>query len=262
MHSPGRSGFVSWSRFVPLRRQSPAFSLVELLTVMGFMSLLVAVTMPALNSLRGGGDFTRGVDEVALTLNRARTLAMTQNTYVWVGFYEESASASGGGELPPYSGRGQLVLGMVASVDGTRILEDGAAPAALPDDRLRPLGRLQKIARVHLTDVGAPAGTGGEDTFDGRPGAAYEGADAAAGRISSESAERTPFPFSLGNYTFHKTIRFSPTGEAVINGAPTPRRLGEIGLTPAQGDHVAAGQTNLAAIQFSGMGGNVRTYRR
>jgi len=240
-----------------------AFTLVELLTVMGFMSLMLAVTVPAINSLKGSGNFTHAVDEVESTLNRARTLAMTQNTYVWVGFYEQSARETGATtSLPPFPGKGQLVLAVAASVDGTRIFEDGATPATLPANRLRAVGRVQKIPQVHLVDVGSPTGAGDGHKLDGRPDAPYQGADAESSRISSESSLRTPFPFEMAGYTFYKTIRFSPSGEATINGATVPRRLGEIGLVPANGDQVSTSSSNLAAVQFSGIGGNILAYRR
>jgi hypothetical protein len=229
---------------------------------MGFMSLLLAVTVPAINGLKGGGDFTRGVDEIALALNRARTHAVTQNTYVWVGFSEESPLGGNGGGTPPFAQKGQVVLSMVASVDGTKIFEDDAAPANLPDSRLKPLGRLQKIPRIHLTDVGSPNGTGDARSLDGRPDAPYTGDDPEASRISSTSSLRTPFPFMMSGYTFYKTIRFSPSGEATINGQAVPKRLGEIGLVPAHGDKVDPAAANQAAVQFSGIGGNIRTYRR
>jgi type II secretory pathway pseudopilin PulG len=244
------------------KKSSCGFSLIELLAVMGFMSLLFAVTVPAINSLKGSGNFSHGVDEVELALNQARAHAMARNTYVWVGFYEESATGGTSSALPPFSGKGQVVLATVASVDGTRIFEDDATAASLPSDRLRPVGRLKKISRVHLADVGAPVGTGDSHQLDARPDAPYAGADADASRLSSDSALKTPYPFQSGAYTFHKTIRFSPSGEATINGAAIPKRLGEIGLVPANGDRVAADSANAAAVQFSGLGGNIRTYRR
>ncbi len=226
------------------------------------MSLLLAISVPAINGLKGGGDFHSAVDEVALALDRARAYAVAKNTYVWVGFYEESATGAASSTLPPFTGRGRVVVATVASVDGTRIFEDGSAAAMLPPDRLRPVGRLLKISRLHLADVGAPTGMGETGRLDGRPDLPYTGEDAEGSRISSESAARTPYPFQAGTYTFHKTIRFSPSGEATVNGESVPRRLGEIGLIPTQGDEVADSQPNVAAVQFSGLGGKVRTYRR
>lgn len=246
-------------RFLKRNSLSKAFSLIELLTVIGFMSLMLVMTVPAVSSLKGTGDFTRSVDSVELTLNRARTYAITQNTYVWVGFYEESASETGVTSAPPpFPGKGKLVLGVMASADGTKIFEDDATPSMMPDDRLFSLERIQKVSGAHMTDVSAPNGTGDGNSFEGRPSAPYEDGDAEGNRISSDSARKTPFPFKSGGYTFYKTIRFSPSGEATINGAPVPKRFGEIGLVPANGDT----SKNLAAIQFSGMSGDVRTYRR
>jgi len=244
-------------------RKKRAFSLIELLSVMGIMSVLLALTVPAINALKGGSDFTRGVDEVELTLNRARTYAMTQNTYVWVGFYEESALAQGATNTPPpYSGKGRVVMAVVASTDGTKIFDDGMAAAPLPEARLFPLGRVVKISGVHLADVGSPTGSGQGAALDDRPATPYQDDASEAGRISSAHAGRTPFPFAQNGYTFYKTLRFSPSGEVSINGSPVPRRLGEIGLIPTKGDQVMDASENLAAIQFSGMGGNVRAYRR
>lgn len=237
-----------------------AFSLVELLAVMGFMSLLVAVTVPAVSGLKGSGDLNRAVDEVTFALNRARAHAMTQNTYVWVGFVEESSLAPSA-SVPPYTGKGTLVMAVMASTDGTAIFEDGAPATPLPEARLKPLGRMFKVANVHVTDLGVPSGTGEAHKLDGRPSAPYTDADDEACRISSESGQQTPHPFQMSGYTFYKTIRFSPSGEVTINGAPVPKRLGEIGLVPAHGDQVAANPSNVAAIQFSGIGGNVRVYR-
>lgn len=249
--------------YSPTERECPGrgFSLIELLTVMGFMSVLVAVTVPAVNGLKGSGDLNRAVDEVSLTLNRARTHAMTQNTYVWVGIVEESA-LSPSASAPPYTGKGTLVLAVAASTDGTAIFEPGAAAATLPESRLKPLGRVVKVNNVHATDLGGPSGTGDAHQLDARPAGPYTDDDPEACRISSDSAQQTPHPFAMGGYTFYKTIRFSPSGEVTINGSPVPKRLGEIGLVPAQGDRVAPDPANKAAIQISGIGGNVRVYRK
>ncbi len=238
-----------------------AFTLVELLTVMGFMSLLVAVTVPAVNGLKGSGDLNRAVDEVSLTFNRARTHAMTQNTYVWVGILEESA-LSPSASVPPYTGQGTLVLGVAASADGTAIYDAGALAAAIPETRLKPLGRVLKVTNVHATDLGSPSGAGGAHQLDARPAGPYTDDDPEGCRISSDSGQQTPYPFAMGGYIFYKTVRFSPSGEVTINGSSVPKRLAEIGLVPAQGDRVSPNPANMAAIQISGIGGNVRVYRK
>jgi len=250
-------GFLSKSRI-----GQSAFSLIELLTVMGFISILTALTVPAINGLKSSGEFSKGVDEVAMTLNRARAHAIAQNTYVWVGFFEESSmSVAVADQVPPFTGKGRVVMATVASKDGTTIFENGASGSMLPSVRLSPVGRVTKISSMHLSDVGSPSG-GDERKLDGRPATPYTDSDSASCRISSTSGAKTPFPFQTGGYTFYKTIRFSPSGEATINGSPQPRRLGEIGLVPTAGDVVREEQSNVAAIQFAGISGNVKTYRQ
>lgn len=241
---------------------SCGFSLIELLVVMGVISVLLAAAVPAINGLQGGGEFTRGVDELALVLRQARAHAVSRNTYVWVGISEESASGGTSSQEPPFSGKGQVVLATVASVDGTRILEDGAEPAVIPSARLRPVGRVQKIPRIHLADVGAPTGAGDAQRLEARPEAPYTGDGAERLRVSSESALKAPHPFQVGGYTFYKTIRFSPSGEVTLHGASAPGRLGEIGILPARGDQVLTASPNRAAVQIAGLSGNVRVYRR
>lgn len=239
-----------------------AFSLIELLAVMGCMSLLLAVVMPAVNTLKGGADFTQSTDNLALTLDRARNYAISKNTYVWVGFYEESATATAPSNTPPpYSGTGRVVLAIVASVDGTPIFDANADAGMLPAERLVALERIQKISGIHLADVGAPIGNADGRHLDGRPGAPYTDEDAPSTRLSSADSQTTPFPFQIAGYHFYKTIRFSPSGEAAVNGSLIPKRVIEIGMRPTQGDQVIDSR-NLAAVQFSGLGGNVRVYRR
>src|SRR5438094_790665 len=71
-----------------------AFSLVELLVVIGIMVLLAALMAPAFTSIKFAGDVTSGSYIVKGVLEQARTYAMTNNTYTWVGFFEEDASQS------------------------------------------------------------------------------------------------------------------------------------------------------------------------
>ena len=243
--------------FASGRRVHAGFSLIELLVVIAIVLLLSVVAVQVLNSQSGGGNVSASASNVEGILQRARAHALANNTYVWVGFYEENAGAtvptSG---VPPYSGKGQVVLGTVASLDGTRIFEDGATPATMPASRLTPVDRIVKIPDLHLTDLDAPSG-GDARTLAGRP--AGPSADDTS-RISSDTADRTPFPFTAQNYTFYKTIRFSPRGEASINGQDL-KHLGEIGLRPTRGTTVDMTTPNVAAIQFSGISGNVQVYR-
>lgn len=238
-------------------RQHRAFTLLELLVVIAIILILSAMAVPVMNSLSGAGNLTAGVYQVSGILERARAYAMANNAYVWVGIYEEDAGTTATTSTPPpYTGKGKVVIATVASADGTQIFADTAAPAPLPPARITPIDKTVKIQGLHLVDLGTPTG-GDSKTLNGRPAGPSTDAEC---RISSESANKTNFPFAMQGYTFYKTIRFSPRGEASINGKDL-KRTGEIGLRPTHGTTVDLNTPNVAAIQFTGIGGNVRIYR-
>jgi prepilin-type N-terminal cleavage/methylation domain-containing protein len=241
-----------------------AFSLVELLTVITIISIITAFAIPAL-TVRDADNISNASYAISGSLQRARAYAMAHNTYVWVGFYEEAADAPSPTNVFPYSGKGRVVIGMVASVDGTQILADGATAATLPAASLMQIEKLTRLQNIHLTDLGLPSGTTG---IAARPKGAYYNSSSNSystselyGISSDSSTEETSYPFVLGAYTFYKTIRFSPSGEASIDGVPTLRRVGEIDLQPTHGDTLSSASPNVVSIQFTGIGGGLQTYR-
>ena len=243
------------------KKQEEGYSLVELLLVIGLLLILTALSGPAIQSLLAHDEFAQSVDTVRMTLNRARAYAISHDTWVWVGFYEEDVESQATSHLPPYPGKGKVVLCVVASLDGSSIYEDGATPAAIPGSRVALVGKMVQLENLHVTDVGSSLESGDPITLQGRPGEPYSDPSGDTCRISSDSASQTPFPIQAGKYTFYKTIRFSPAGEANINGNDQLKRLGEIGLVPTSGSRWNKDEKNVAAIQFSGIGGMVQVYR-
>jgi prepilin-type N-terminal cleavage/methylation domain-containing protein len=255
------------------------YTLIELLVVMGIVAALLVFVIPAFTNLKGAGDVTVAAETVAGTLAQARTYAIANSTYTWVGFYEEATSATTPTALPPpYPGKGRLVLAIVRSLDGTSIFLSGDPATALPASRIAPLGKLAKIEGVHLTDIGAPPSPTPDPTplpnsLSARSDLPYTyaagiGADH-FNRVSSDSADATHFWFVAQGYTFYKTVRFTPRGEANLNSTYSLKVVAELGIVPTHGDVAptppASGGRyagNVVAIQFSGAGGNFRIYRQ
>jgi prepilin-type N-terminal cleavage/methylation domain-containing protein len=260
-------------------RALPGYTLIELLVAMGIMAALMVLVVPAFTNLKGAGDVTAAAETVAGTLAQARTYAIANSTYTWVGFYEEAAGANiATAAPPPYPGKGRLVLAVVRSLDGTPIFNDGDSTAVLPATRIAQLGKVTKIEGVHVTDIGAPPPPApGPTPLPNSLGArsllpytyaANLNADH-FNRISSDSADATQFWFDAQGYRFYKTVRFTPRGEANLNSTYSLKVVAELGIVPTHGNLAPTPPTsgarysgNVVAVQFGGAGGHFRIYRQ
>jgi prepilin-type N-terminal cleavage/methylation domain-containing protein len=240
------------------------FTLLELLIVVGIIGLLLVLAAPAFVTIKGGTDVTSAAYTIKGALDTARSYAISNDTYTWVGFLEENVDnpASPNPNMPAV---GRLVMSIVASKDRTTIYVDPNNPADIDPTRLIQVGKLIKIDNVHAwTHTDAPNGTG--STFDTRPNVA----SAYCIGDSTPPNSATPFQYPVGNgppspqYIFRKAVQFSPTGEARINNnANTLQPTAEIALEPTHGATVPSSvPKNSVAIQFTGIGANVRIYRR
>src|SRR5439155_9960440 len=68
------------------------FTLLELLIVIGIIAVLLVLIAPALTTIKSGTDVTSAAYTIKGVLDTARTYAKANNTYTWVGFYEEDVS--------------------------------------------------------------------------------------------------------------------------------------------------------------------------
>jgi prepilin-type N-terminal cleavage/methylation domain-containing protein len=258
------------------------FTLLELLIVVGIIGLLLVLIAPAFTYIKGGTDVTSAAYTIKGVLDTARTYAKANNTYTWVGFYEEDVSQPS--TNPPTPGVGRLVMSVVASKNGTKIYD--TTSTSIDPTRLIPVGKLVKIENVHLPLFSL--GTGNGNTFDTRPSPTPGPAnDSRFGELNGSPTAPTtnsqyPFQYPVGSpaptaqYTFRKTLQFGPRGENQINsglgvGNVTydVKRIVEIGLiqthgnavptpTPSAGNYVG----NVVAVQINGFAGDVRIYRR
>src|SRR4029077_7828371 len=222
---------------------------------MGIIAILLVLMAAAFTTLKSGADVTSAAYTVKGVLDQARTYAKANNTYTWVGFFEENVSNPSPNSVTPKIGR--VVMSVVASTDGTTIY-DPSNPAKISTIKLIQIGKLTKIENVHLTTfTDSPPGTG--STFDTRPNvtpiSTYRIGD------TSPPDSLTPFQYPVGNpepaaqYTFVKAVQFSGGGEARVDNSTSTYALqtaAEIGLRPTHGTTVDTGP-NVVAIQFGGV---------
>src|SRR5207248_5600136 len=102
-----------------LRPPTSGFTLVELALVFGIMIIVATFIAPAFTNLKSAGDVTDAAYTIKGVLEQARTHAMANNTYMWVGFFEEDSSKSS--TNPATAGTGRVVISTMASRDGTSV---------------------------------------------------------------------------------------------------------------------------------------------
>ena len=267
----------------PLFRQNlrrAAFTLVEMLVVMGIILLLLALMVPAFTSMRSGSDFISAANDIGSTMEQARAYAMANNTYVYVGIGEylvtESSTTSPRTSAATASTAiGQVVLAVVASRDGTRSY-DVNNPAAWSTNygtggTLTSIDKLHFYNNVHLVDFGTTPVTSGKMARPTVTDAQY--------RIfipPNDTSHDTVTPFSwplgktlnAGQYNFTKVIQIDPQGVARMQTATNTDGITsymEIDLQPTHGNvapTTPADQNigNQAALQLDCMTGSTRVY--
>src|SRR5438094_2557799 len=136
------------------RRLTSGFTLIELLVVIGIMILLTVLLTPAFMNLKSAGDVTSSAYTIAGVLEQARTYAKANNTYTWVGFYEENTTdTTATTAAPPYTGKGRLLLATICSNDGTKIYSNNDPAGTLPTTTYKQLGKIVKLEGCHITDI-------------------------------------------------------------------------------------------------------------
>jgi hypothetical protein len=226
---------------------------------------------PAFTTIKSSGDVTSAAYTIKGALDAARTYAKANNTYTWVGFFEEDASLSS--TNPATAGTGRIVVSIVASKDGSEVYTSLAGPAADMDSngtKLLQVGKLIKLDNMHLRTFANGTGVAPADTFPTRP--AIPGGSPDNAKIGDYSPDPSLRYFhypatgteGAAQYIFRKMIQFSPRGECrPQNDNYEMRAVIEVGLQQTHGPTAPAlADPKNCAVQLSGFGGNVKIYQR
>lgn len=241
------------------------FTLLELMIVIGIMTVLMVLAVPAVTSLKAANEITSSAYTVKSLVEQARSYALINGTYTWVGFFEEDGGSDSTNPATP--GAGRIVLSMVASKDGTIVYQEPVMNPTTPMDptKLVQVSKLVKLDRVHLRTFANGSGNG-LDTFATRPPIPGAAPDNAKIGDTTPPASLRPFQYPLGTgsssaqYTFSKAIEFTPRGECRVNNSNyTIRSLMEITFQPIRGSVIDNNKAH--AIQVSGFGGNIKLFQ-
>ncbi|MBN8712284.1 MAG: hypothetical protein J0I10_23165 [Verrucomicrobia bacterium] len=220
------------------RTGAPAFSLVELLTVVALLVVLLSFSGPAIRAIAGAGSVRKAISDVADTCELARTYAMTRHTYVRVALAQLPA---GGRFATPVT-----VVVVISPAEGSLASDTAADMGNRERWHLvtRPL-ILENLCVYDDLQAGMP-----DTSNDALP----SGTD-----IGSFTRD---IP-SLGAVTFSSILQFSPSGEAgVLKNEPS--RYIRIGFDePSGSDNTAARRgRNPFILRLSGINGSLTVLRK
>lgn len=209
-----------------------AFTLLELLVVMGVIALLSVLVIPAVGSLSTARKAASSVAELARGLEQARGEALARKTYVW--FVAKNGTGS--------DTRDGVWFSLFASADGS----PGTATA-----NLVPLGASRFLAGARLVALDSVEA----EIRDSLPAGTADATETAALAVSSG-----PVNYAGGSHA----LVFAPSGELLLAANPSPATP----YSPSAALSVSTWNGNRridaldAVLQIAGGSGRVRVLRQ
>lgn len=216
------------------KTRAQGFSLIELLTVIGVMTILVSLIGPTVSSISKGSQMNQALVEVGGLLEQARQYAIAKNTYVWVAFNDTPDGADD-----------QLKVAILASKSGTDLASWGLDDATSSAAKTQLLNRVRTFKQVKLSG----AGTFSTSQIPTLPTVPNTG-DPGSANFTIGGMNGSPERYS-------KAIQFTPAGEA--RNASTMIGVIEVGLQPSR--NKVPDTSNVAAVQVNGLTGQSTIYR-
>jgi prepilin-type N-terminal cleavage/methylation domain-containing protein len=231
-----------------------AFTLIELIVVLAVIGILVGIGSLAFQGIQSSNQFSRNVYQLADEVKLARSYALANNTYVYLGLTEVDRTQNPG-STPQVAGIGRVDVGLVATTDGVRFDSTNYSGANLV--QVRPVACLDML---HIASS-LPAATSGGMT---RPSANVTNLNSGSPLFATSFSLPLGLPLSAGQYNFTLSIPFNPQGAITINGNAV--QYVEIDLLPCVGslspaNPVSSSQGNQAALIVDGSTGAVTVCR-
>jgi prepilin-type N-terminal cleavage/methylation domain-containing protein len=211
------------------RHGQKGFSLVELMAVLAIMSVVASASWPSITGLISGNKLTNNAYELGGLIQQARTTAITQHTYVWIGF--SSTTQNGAPAL--------MVASWVANSGLSTDLTINSQPAAKP----------MIIKNVQLATVANYSALPGLDATDNTD-------------VGTQGYTFTSTVAGQANVVFKDLIAFGPDGQASL-----PKTSGgslQLVQCLGLGLNAAPSGANLhtVAVQVHGLSGQVGVFQQ
>jgi Tfp pilus assembly protein FimT len=230
---------------------------------MAIVAILASIAVVGLPSIMSSQSVSKAASDLSEVLDDARSYAMANHTYVYVGFEEVNAGAPTSA-IPQTQASatagGRVAVAVVASLDGTY----NYTSTALTASDLTPITQLRFFNGLHIADF---SGIATSASMNGR--VAINSAYSLGAYSTGGSTALFTWPVgSTGNaaqYTFYnnQVIRFDQEGAASLISStsytPTLTWI-ELGLQLTYGNAVPALPTSLTtgelvALQIDGVTG-------